>query len=226
MALYPVNLKVTDRLCVVVGGGNVACRKVRNLLGCGAVVRVVSPRVDPELEKVIRQNSIEWLRREYAEGDVQGAFLVFAATDNPGVQEQVAVEATKNRIMLNCADDPAGSDFHVPAHFRRGDLLVTISTNGGSPALSKQVRLKLEKDIGPEYESVVGLLSLVREAIVSRDQDSVTHGEIFRNLLKKNIVELVHASNWFDVQMLLLDELPADVDSADLVRRFLDTYDS
>lgn len=226
MALYPVNLKITDRLCVVVGGGNVACRKVRNLLGCGAVVRVVSPRVDPELEKLIRQNNIEWIGREYVEGDLLGAFVVFAATDNPGVQRQVSAEAKKNRIILNCADDPAGSDFHVPAHFRRGDLLVTISTNGGSPALSKQVRLKLEKEIGPEYESVVGLLSLVREAIVGRDKDSVTHGEIFRNLLQENIVELIHDSNWFDVQMLLLDELPADVDSADLMRRFLDIYDT
>ncbi len=138
----------------------------------------------------------------------------------------MADEAQKYSIMLNSADDPDGCDFHVPAHFRRGDLLVTVSTSGGSPALSKVVRLKLEKEIGPEYESVVGLLSLVREAIVGHDSDSVTHGIIFRNLLQKNIVELVHEANWFDVQMLLLDELPADVDAADLMHRFLDIHDT
>ncbi len=86
MALYPVNVKISDRLCVVVGGGKVAYRKVCNLLGCGAAVRIVSPQVDPELEKVIHHNNIEWLARGYAQGDVRDAFLVFAATDNRDVQ--------------------------------------------------------------------------------------------------------------------------------------------
>ncbi len=224
-ALYPINLKLCDRLCVVIGGGDVASRKIKNLLTCGAVVRVVSPYVQTDLKKLILDRRLEWLEREYVEGDLREAFLAFAATSDPDVQQQVKEEAAKCNIILNSADDPAGSDFHVPAHFRRGEMLVTVSTSGSSPALSSRIREWLEQEIGPDYEAVVGFLAIVRDAVVSRDNDSITHRELFQNLLNLDIVKLISDGNWFDLQMLLLQELPGDVDSIALIRRFLDTYD-
>ncbi len=168
---------------------------------------------------------MEWLEREYVEGDLRGAFLAFAATSDPEVQQQVKEEAEKYKIILNSADDPVGSDFHVPAHFRRGEMLVTVSTSGSSPALSKQIREWMEQEIGQEYEAVVGFLAMVRDAVVSRDTGSIPHKELFQNLLKIDIVKMIRDGNWFDLQMVLLQELPEDVDSVALIRRFLDAYD-
>ncbi len=224
-ALYPVNLKLFDRLCVVVGGGNVAFRKIKSLITCGAAVRVVSPYVLADLKKIILGNQLEWFEREYVEGDLRGAFLAFAATSDPEVQQQVKEEAEKYKIILNSADDPVGSDFHVPAHFRRGEMLVTVSTSGSSPALSKQIREWLEQEIGQEYEAVVGFLAMVRDAVASGGTGSTLHKELFQNLLKIDIVKMIRDGNWFDLQMVLLQELPEDVDSVALIRRFLDAHD-
>jgi precorrin-2 dehydrogenase/sirohydrochlorin ferrochelatase len=224
-ALYPINLKLCDRLCVVVGGGNVALRKIKSLIACGAAVRVVSPYILADLKKIIMGNHLEWLEREYVEGDLRGAFLAFAATSDPEVQQQVKEETEKYKIILNSADDPVGSDFHVPAHFRRGEMLVTVSTSGSSPALSKQIREWLEQEIGQEYEAVVGFLAMVRDAVASRGTGSTSHKELFQNLLKIDIVKMIRDGNWFDLQMVLLQELPEDVDSVALIRRFLDAHD-
>ncbi len=224
-ALYPVNLKLCDRLCVVIGGGNVATRKIKSLLTCGAAVRVVSPYVHTDLMKIILDRRLEWLERKYVEGDLQGAFVAFAATSDPDVQQQVKEEADKYKIILNSVDDPVGSDFHIPAHFRRGKMLVTVSTGGSSPVLSRQVKERLEREIGQEYEAVVGFLAMVREAVVGRDDESTGHKELFQKLLSFDIVKLIREGNWFDLQMILLQELPEDIDSVALIRRFLDVHD-
>lgn len=225
MALYPINLKITDRLCVVVGGGSVAFRKVKSLLNCGCVVRIVSPYVEEGLKEIILKQQVEWFEREYVEGDLQSAFLVFATTNNPDVQKQVKEEACKYKVLINSADDPGSCDFHVPAHFRRGKMLVTVSTGGGSPALSKQIREWLEGEIGQEYEAVVDFLAMVREAVVCRDGDSSGHKELFESLLKFDIVGLIRSGNWFDLQMVLLQELPEEIDSVALMKSFLHEHD-
>ena len=213
-AFYPVNLNLCNRLCVVIGGGQVASRKINTLLSCGAAVRVVSPSIQTQLKKLVFQKRLEWFEREYAEGDLQGAFLAFAATSDRGVQQLVKEEAEKHKIIFNSADDPTGSDFHVPAHFRRGKMLVTVSTGGCSPALSKFLRESLEEDIGPEYESVVGFMALMRDAVISRDDDSAAHKELFQRLLENDIIKLICDGNWFDLQMVLLQELPAVTSTA------------
>jgi precorrin-2 dehydrogenase/sirohydrochlorin ferrochelatase len=225
MALYPVNLNITGRLCVVVGGGSVAFRKVSSLLECGADIRIVSPSVTAALQEIIVANRLVWFERDFAEGDLQGAYLAFAATSRGEVQELVKRDADRFQVLLNCADDPHGSDFHVPAHFRRGEMLVAVSTGGGSPALSRQTRRRLEREIGPEYEATVALLALVRKAVLRQGGNSSDNKEVFQNLLKVDIVEMVRDANWFELQMLLLRELPADIDAARLLDEFLREHD-
>lgn len=226
MSYYPINIQIANRLCLVVGGGPVAYRKVQGLLQGGARVRVISPEVGPELQALSELQKIEWLKREYVEGDLRGGFLAFAVTGDRAVQAMIMKEAEKSAVLLNSADDPQGSDFHVPAHFRRGKMLITVSTGGGSPALAKKIREQLESDIVPEYEAVVDLLSLVRDRVVRINEDSAAHAELFRRLLQLGIVDLLLQARWFDLQMLLLRELPEDIDAIALMRQFLEKHDT
>jgi precorrin-2 dehydrogenase / sirohydrochlorin ferrochelatase len=224
MSLYPVNLNITDKLCLVIGGGAVALRKTKSLLVGGANIRVISPEVLSELNVLAQKREIEWFERDFVEGDLKGAFLVFAATNNHDVQALIVQEAAKYSVLLNSADDPSNSDFHVPAHFRRGKMLVTVSTGGGSPALAKKIRQQLEIEFVPEYELVVELLYLIREKVVGLDGDSIIHGQLFCRLLQQEIVEMVLSAKWFDLQMMLLRELPESVDAVTLMKRFLEKY--
>lgn len=224
--LFPLNLDITGRFCVVVGGGSVALRKVMSLLVCGAKIRVISPVLKEELEKLVQRGQVEWLDREYERGDLQGAFMAFAATDNPEIQNQVREEASCYSVLLNRVDDPETCDFQVPASFCRGELLLTVSTGGGSPALASRIRQELESQYGEGYAAVVGLLTMLRKAVLNRDGDFRAHAALFNSLLDRGIVEMVLAANWFDLQMVLLETLPPEVDGVELLRKFLDRYDT
>ncbi|PHR27699.1 MAG: siroheme synthase [Desulfotalea sp.] len=225
MSLYPVNLNIEDSLCLVVGGGWVALRKSRGLLQADARVRVISPALVPELQGLVDGGEIEWFERPFVEGDLEGVCLVFSATNNRQVQLLVREEAKKHKVLLNSADAPLESDFHVPAHFRRGPMLVTVSTGGGSPALAKKLRKQLEAEIVPEYQAVVGLMGLIRKKVIAHSDDHKVNSEIFNRLLAGNLVTYVLQENWFDLQMLLLQELPEEIDSPGLMKIFLARQD-
>lgn len=225
MCLFPVNLNISDKLCLVVGGGTVAYRKTMGLLSAGARVRVISPEVHDDLGRLARNREIEWFERGFVEGDLKGAFLVFAATNNFDVQTRIAGEAAKYSVLLNSADDPVSSHFHVPAHFRRGRMLVTVSTGGGSPALARKIRQRLEEEIVPEYEIVVELLAMIRKRVVGQSHDSAANRDLFRRLLQERLVEMVLDANWFELQMMLLRELPESVDAVSVMKNILEKYD-
>jgi siroheme synthase-like protein len=137
-AYYPIFLDLRDRPVVVVGGGRVALRKVTGLLEAGARVRVIAPRTAPRL----RAYRIE--RRRYRPGDLRGAVLAFAATDDRAVNHAVAGEARRRRIPVNVADSVDDCTFLVPARLQRGDLHIAISTSGRDPRLAKATRRQLE----------------------------------------------------------------------------------
>lgn len=225
MSLYPINLKIENSLCLVVGGGEVALRKSLGLLQAGARVRVISLDLVPGLLQLVKNKEVEWFERSFAEGDLEGVYLVFAATNNRQVQLLVEKESKKHKVLLNSADAPLESDFHVPAHFRRGQMIVTVSTGGGSPALAKIIKRQLEKEIVPEYRDVVELMGLIRESVIANSGDHGKNREIFRRLLQGNLVTYVLEANWFDVQMLLLQELPEELDSTALMKTFLERLD-
>lgn len=222
MSLYPINLKIENSLCLVVGGGAVALRKCRGLLQADARVRVISPKLVPELRDLVDSGAVEWFERPFVEGDLEGVCLVFAATNNRKVQVLVYEEAGKNKVLLNSADAPMESDFHVPAHFRRGPMIVTVSTGGGSPALAKKIRTQLEDEIVPGYQDVVELMGTIRESVIALGGPQNESGAIFRRLLEGNLVEYVLEENWFDLQMLLIQKLPETIDSAALMKTFFE----
>ena len=143
---------------MVVGGGEVANRKARKLLQARAEVVVISPEVRPELESVAAEVHL----RPYEAGDLEGAYLAFAATDSREVNAAVAREAGERGVPVNVADRPSEGDFAVPSTLRRGRLQVAVSTGGASPTLARNVKGELEGLFGPEWAGVVEELHAAR----------------------------------------------------------------
>jgi len=218
MPLYPINLKITDRPCLVIGGGAVALRKIEALLLCGARVRVVSPHAVNEIQALAQDGKIEWCRRGYSSEDLHGMFLAVAATDNPLVQRQISEESAALPVLLNSADDPESCDFQVPSSVRRKDLLITISTGGASPALASQIRKKLEQEFGWEYGVLVTLLARLREIVVRNGNDTGANTRIFYDVLGIDSINLIRRAAWDELQRALVEILPGGVDAGEIVR--------
>jgi precorrin-2 dehydrogenase/sirohydrochlorin ferrochelatase len=162
---YPISLDVSGKRCVVVGGGEVALRKVNALLEHEAIVQVISPELCAELEDLYVSGRIMAAKRPYAEGDLAGAFVAIAATDDADINRNVAAEAEKLRVLVNAVDTPSLSNFIVPSHLRRGDLSIAVSTGGASPALARRIRERLEGEFGKEYETLLALAGQVRSEL-------------------------------------------------------------
>jgi siroheme synthase-like protein len=184
---YPVMLDLEGRVCLVVGGGVVAARKISALLDAGARVTVVSPVLAPAVLDIARDGRLRWWPREYAEGDVAGFALVMVATDDDRVNARVAAEARERSVWVNCADDPARCDFILPSVLRRGPLTVAVSTGGASPTVAHMVREELEAVLPPDYaaltEVVADVRRWLRERGIARDAQRWRHavdGELKR----------------------------------------------
>ena len=174
--LYPIFMDVSGSRCVVVGGGGVASRKVRGLLESGARVVVVSPEVSPEIEAM----NVTVERRPYAPGDLAGASLAFAATDQREVNAAVAGEAKESGIPVNVADRPAEGDFALPSVLRRGGLQVAVSTGGASPTLARRIRDAMEPSFAAEWAGIVERFRAARGEGVAVDRG--TEEEVVRCL--------------------------------------------
>lgn len=155
---YPVMLDLRGRRCLVVGGGTVAHRKIAGLLDAGATVDVVAPCVEESVPQL--EGSLVVTHRRYRPSDLDDVHLVITCTDDPEVNRWVAEDAAQRRIWVNSADDPSNCTFTLPAVARRGDLTLTISTNGRSPALARWLRRRFEREFD---EAWVGLLDVLAE---------------------------------------------------------------
>ncbi len=199
-AYYPIFLRIEQKRCVVIGGGKVALRKIKSLLSCGARVVVIAPEVLPEIEELAREGKIELIQRPYQEGDLEGAFLVVAATNNPEVQEQVVSEAERRGLLLNVVDQPERSNFIVPSVIRRGRLSLAISTSGASPALARRLRETLEELFGPEYADYLELMARWRREILSRDLPEEERRQIFEQLALLPIPLWIKRGEWAQIE--------------------------
>ncbi len=153
--LFPMFLKLEGRPCLVVGAGTVAEGKIGSLLLAGATVRVVAPQANVAVQEWARTGVMRWESREFCLLDLDGVFLVIAATSSNEVNGSVFREAQRRNVLCNVVDDPEHCDFYYPAVVRRGQLQIAISTAGESPALAQKLRRELESQYGPEYEGWV-----------------------------------------------------------------------
>jgi precorrin-2 dehydrogenase/sirohydrochlorin ferrochelatase len=191
MGGYPIWIRLSESPVVVIGGGKVAERKIKPLRSMGAKITLVSPQLTPGLESLARQNKIHWVRRAYQRGDLSGALLGFAATDDPKVNRQVAEEADSCKILVNVSTDPEASSFHLPSFFSRGAIQVAVSTGGRSPALAASLRKELSLEVDAAYGVLVELLGEVRASLKASDLRPAERSKILSALVDSDLLDLI-----------------------------------
>ena len=189
---YPAILLLDGRLAVVIGGGQIAERKVRTLRDAGAKVRLVADTITPALRDLAEGGELELVERRYARGDLAGAVVVVAATDDEEVNRSVYADATEAGIPVNVVDNTALCTFIAPSIIRRGDLVVAISTGGAAPALAVRIRERLEQEFGDEYARFLELTAQLREQVkVPGDQDE--RAKAWYRVIDSDVMDLVRA---------------------------------
>jgi precorrin-2 dehydrogenase/sirohydrochlorin ferrochelatase len=199
MGYYPVSLEVGGRPCVVVGGGLVAERKVMGLLSAGARVTVISPEATPGIVALAETHEVVHHPRAYRRGDLRGAFLAVAATDDRAVQEAVAGEAAAGHTLLNVVDRPALCSFILPAVFQRGPVTLAVSTGGASPALARRLRDDLSRHVGAEHAWLARILGALRERLAP----GPARARLFEALLEAPVLERLRDGRTSEVDALL-----------------------
>ena len=178
---------------VVVGGGGVAGRKVEGLLAADFQVKVISPKLTAELQSLASSGSLSYVKRPYLEGDLEGAFLVIAATSDPVVNQAVWAEATQRDCLINVVDDPQHSNFILPAVLQRGEMSIAISTGGASPALARRLRERLEGLIGPDYETLTELLAELRPELIAGFPAGKSRLQAALRVVDSNILHIIQS---------------------------------
>ena len=162
--LYPVFIKLTNKICIVIGGGKIATRKVKSLLRAKANITVVSPEITTELRELAEKNEITYIAQKYEHSFISDAFLVIAATNDEQVNIKIFQQAEKNNSLVNIVDVPDLCNFYVPSVYQQGDLKIAISTNGKAPALARSLREEFEKLLPAELAERIIELDNLRQA--------------------------------------------------------------
>src|SRR5215467_3738354 len=188
-------LKLEGRPCLVVGAGDVAEGKIAGLLDAAAKVRVVAPKATQQVKSWSVDGQIEWLARPCEPSDLDGMFLVVAATDSPELHENIHAEARRRGVLCNVVDVPELCDFYYPAVAQRGALQIAVSTSGQSPALAQRLRKELEEQFGPEYEAWLRQLGEERAKLFAASMDpeerkrllhDLASADAFKSFLRKH----------------------------------------
>jgi precorrin-2 dehydrogenase / sirohydrochlorin ferrochelatase len=184
---YPIMVHLNGKRVVVVGGGKVAERKVSSLLNTGASIIVISPEATDRLMKLASEKKIEWRQVEYSSGDLAAAFMIFAATDNHVLNQTIGREAGDHQLVM-MADDPEGSDFHVPASLQRGRLTIAVSTGGASPKLASHIREQLEQQFDQSYEDYLDFLYQTRQRILREVEDPLLKNKLLTAIVSSKFL--------------------------------------
>jgi precorrin-2 dehydrogenase/sirohydrochlorin ferrochelatase len=212
MRYYPLLLDLTKMRCLVVGAGEVGLRKIQGLLPCSpAAIVVVDPgEPGPELAALLASHgNLTYERRPFADTDTDGVQLVFACTSNREVNALVGEICRSRGVLCNMTDDPISGSFALPASITRGDLTITVSTGGSSPALARVIRQDLERTYGEEYEAMTRLLADIRSALLALGGSSGENRVIFRALATSPLAEMIKTNDRAACLELLQSVLPA-----------------
>ena len=205
---YPAFLNLRDKPVVVLGGGDVAERKVAALLPTGAKVTVISPVLTAGLGGL----DIEVRQRPYAPGDLRGAYLAIIATDDTDLNRRAAEEARAERVLVNTVDDVDYCDFIAPAVVQRGDITLAVSTNGKSPAFARFLREQLESFVTPEYADLLEVLEKVRKEL--RRRKVRVAAQRWQQHIDDGLRDLVRAGRLKEAEERLLANLTDDAITA------------
>lgn len=212
MNYFPLFLDLSERICLVVGGGRVACRKIKTLTSCGpAAIRVVDPyaRADEVCARAGTED-IEFIEQVFTSDLLRGVSLAFACTADKEENLRVFRACKKAGVPCNVATCEGG-DMILPALFSRGDLNIAVSTSGASPALSRRVKEKLDHVFGPEYALLAELLRAIREPVLLQDRCQNENAEIFRRLVEDDVLKALRDGDRQGLIRILEKELPASM---------------
>jgi precorrin-2 dehydrogenase/sirohydrochlorin ferrochelatase len=204
---YPILLDIEGRKCVVIGGGSVAQRKTAGLLQANAAVEIVSPKVTPLLREWADAGRLRIQEREAQESDLEGAVLVFAATDRPEMNRLVAGIAKQRSIPVNVADDGDEGNFLVPAVLRQGGLVISASASGAGPALVSRIIQELADRYGPEYKDNIEVLRAIRGIVKSEVSDISERRALLQAAVTDEALEEWRSAPWIQDKDRLLARL-------------------
>ena len=206
MTLFPMFMKLEGRSCLVVGAGTIGEPKIGSLLASGASVRVVAFTATPAVAQWAETGAITWEARAFTSADLDGVFLVIAATNSRDVNAAIFREAGQRNILCNVVDDPEYCDFYYPAVVRRGELQLAISTNGHSPALAQRIRRELEVQFGPEYGEWLEQLGAIRQQLFASKIDPEERRRLLHELASGEAFERAR-SEGFNIEAMSLEKI-------------------
>lgn len=207
MRYYPIFVDLSGQPCLVIGGGDIAERKVESLLNAHGQITVISPALTNQLRTWATEQRITTFERPYQPGDMAGFTLVFAATSDETLHQHIAAEAKQAGILLNVVDRPKLCSFIVPAVVSQGDLSLAISTGGASPAMAKKIRRDLASDFGPEYALALQLLARVRERLSRANVSSQERQRCFTALVDSPLLDYLRERKIDKLNALLKETL-------------------
>jgi len=187
MSLFPMFLKLTGKPCLVVGAGAIAEGKIEALLQAEARVRVIAPEALPRVQAWAEAGEIEWLQREYREGDTAGIFLAVAGTATAEVNRAVFAEASERGVLCNAVDDPPFCDFYFPSIVRRGELQIAISTAGDSPALAQRLRKEINAALPPDMSEWLMELGRLRREVTAVEPIGEPRKQLLHELAQRDV---------------------------------------
>ncbi|MQR96249.1 NAD(P)-binding protein [Fictibacillus phosphorivorans] len=188
--MYPIHVNLSDKTVVVAGGGIVAYRKIKDLLNEEAIITVISPTVVNEIQDWHAENKLTWIEREVKREDLEKAFLIIAATNCTEINSWIA-EQTSPKQLVNIVDQPNLGNFIVPSVVKRGKLILSVSTSGASPSLSKSIKKELQQKYSEDYETYLDFLFQCR---------SIIKKEFPQNCRKALLEKLIDQSFLYDVE--------------------------
>jgi precorrin-2 dehydrogenase/sirohydrochlorin ferrochelatase len=209
MRYLPVFLKLDGEPCLVIGGGQVAERKVHALLEAEARVTIVSPKLTPGLTAMADEGTINHTRRRYQPGDLGDAVLVYVAVNDRELGARVAAQAHRRGIPVNVADAPELCSFIAPSVMRRGGLQIAVSTSGASPALARTVREELEARFGPEYDLALEILGAARRLLRKRDPDPRSRARKLGGLAESGLVDSLARGDRAHAERIVVEHVGA-----------------
>ena len=202
MKFYPLNLDIENKSCVVIGGGQVALRKIYGLLAAGAKVKVIAPEICAGVEELFKRGEISLTRENFSPNMLSDEIILIAATDNPEVNRQASEAAQAKKILVNVVEGASGN-FNVPSTIRRGDLLLTISTGANSPAFSKFIREMLETELGENFGAGLEIISARRREVKKLLPNPQARKIFWQKFLTREIWELLKRGSFEELELKL-----------------------
>ena len=203
MNYYPVCLKIDGKHCLVVGGGGVAARKVKPLLACGAKVTVVTLAANDAILRLADEGVVTLFLRAYQPSDLEGMFLVIGATSDTELNFRVSKDADRKNMLCNIADVPDACNFILPAVVQQGDLQISVSTSGKSPAFAKHLRKEMERRFGAEYAVFLSLMGAVRKELLAEEHAPEAHKGLFEELIAAGLLDMIREKRDKEIDALL-----------------------